>query len=72
MKTILSPKYQLLVPKNIRKQLNLSKGQKFYVISKEGIIFYIPDKPLSELKGLLKNTDIKGIREEKDRIDKVL
>ncbi|MCL4386255.1 MAG: AbrB family transcriptional regulator [Cyanobacteria bacterium] len=68
METILSPKYQLLVPKNIRKGLNLSKGQKFYVISKEGIIFYIPDKPLKEIKKLLKGMDTKNIREEKDRL----
>ena len=68
MEVVLSPKYQLLVPKNVRRELKLHGGQKFQVITKEGIITFIPDRPLKEMKGLLKGLSTKGLREEGERV----
>jgi len=68
MEVTLSPKYQLLVPKNIRKELKLQGGQKYQVITREGIISFVPDRPLKELKGLLKGMTAEGLREEGERI----
>jgi len=61
-----SPKYQVVIPKNIRLALKLRPGQKMKVIEYDGRIELIPDKNISELKGFLKgiNTDFKR---EKDR-----
>jgi len=67
MEVTLSPKYQLLVPKNIRKELKLQGGQKYQVITREGIISFVPDRPLKELKGLLKGMTAEGLREEGER-----
>ena len=64
MEVTLSPKYQLVVPKKLREKLNLKKGQKFNVIVKNGVIIYIPEIPLKEMKGILKDISIEGIREE--------
>ena len=64
MEVTLSPKYQLVVPKKVREKLNLKKGQKFNVIVKNGVIIYIPEIPLKEMKGILKDISIEGIREE--------
>ena len=68
MEVILSPKYQLLVPKNVRRELKLHGGQKFQVIVKEGIITFVPDRPLKEMRGLLKGLDTRGLREEGERV----
>ena len=68
MEVTLSPKYQLVVPKKLREKLNLKKGQKFNVIVKNGVIIYTPEIPLKEMKGILKDISIEGIREEGDRV----
>ena len=68
MEVVLSPKYQLLVPKNLRKELSLHGKQKFQVITKEGMIIYIPDRNLKEMKGFITGLNIKGLREESERV----
>jgi len=68
MEVTLSPKYQLVVPKKLREKLNLKKGQKFNVIVKNGVIIYTPEISLKEMKGILKDISIEGIREEGDRV----
>ena len=54
-----SPKYQVVIPKNIRASLKLRPGQKLKVIEYDGRIELIPDRDIAELKGFLKgiNTD---------------
>lgn len=54
-----SPKYQVVIPKEIREAMRLRPGQKLKVIGYEGRIELIPDRDISELKGFLKgiNTD---------------
>lgn len=60
----LSPKYQIVIPKDVRKQLALKSGQKMIVIVKEGIINLIPDRSIVEMRGFLKGMDTTGIRED--------
>jgi len=62
-----SPKYQVVIPKNIRASLKLRPGQKMKVIEYDGRIELIPDRSISELKGFLKgiNTDF---TRENDRL----
>jgi AbrB family looped-hinge helix DNA binding protein len=60
MQTVtVSPKFQIVIPKSIRKSMGLLPGQKLKVIENEGRIELIPDRDISELKGYLKgiNTD---------------
>ena len=60
METVtVSPKYQVVIPKNIRDALQLRPGQKMKIIEYNGRIELIPDRDISELKGFLKgiNTD---------------
>jgi len=68
MQTVtVSPKYQVVIPKSIRDALKLKPGQKMKVIEYDGRIEMIPDRKISELRGLVKgiNTDI---HREKDRL----
>lgn len=55
-----SPKFQVVIPKEIRKKLNLKPGQKLQVIQLDDRIEYIVLKDIREARGLLKNinTDV--------------
>ncbi len=66
--TTISPKYQIVIPKEVREKLHLKKGQKMVVIVKGGVVHMIPEKPLNFFKGFLKGLDSKELREDKDRL----
>jgi len=68
MEVVVSPKYQVVIPKEVRKQINLKDGQKFQVIVKDGIISLIPDRDIKCFRGFLKGMDNTGIREEEERL----
>ena len=68
METVtVSPKYQVVIPKTIRRALNLRPGQKMRVIEYDGRIEFIPDREIPELRGFLKGIDTAIAREE-DRL----
>ena len=58
----ISPKYQVVIPKEIREKLGLSPGQKVRAIAYEGRIELIPERPMREMRGFLK-----GINTQVDR-----
>ncbi len=60
---ILSPKYQVVIPKAVRETLQLKPGQKMLVIEYDNRIELIPDREISELRGFLKGIDIEFSRE---------
>ncbi|MGM0788441.1 MAG: AbrB/MazE/SpoVT family DNA-binding domain-containing protein [Thermodesulfobacteriota bacterium] len=64
---IVSPKYQVVIPKNIRSSMKLRPGQKLKVIEYDGRIELIPDRDISELKGFVRGIDTDFEREE-DRL----
>lgn len=64
----LSPKYQIVIPKQIRKQLALRSGQKIELLVKEGVITLVPERPLKEFRGYLKNMKISSYRDHGERI----
>jgi AbrB family looped-hinge helix DNA binding protein len=63
----LSSKYQIVIPKEIRKEVPLVAGQVLQVIAKNGVIILIPDRPMSALRGFVKGLKTEGFREKKDR-----
>lgn len=63
----LSPKFQLVVPKEVRDQMHLDPGMQFAVIPFGGRIEFIPLRPIEELEGKFKGMDTDNIREKKDR-----
>jgi len=68
MQTVtVSPKYQVVIPKNIRDALKLRPGQKMRVMEYDGRIELIPDRDISELRGFLKGIDTR-VEREKDRV----
>lgn len=64
----ISPKFQILIPKEVRDKLHLSPKQKLQVLEKGGVITLVPEVPLKSLKGVLKGMSKEGIREKKGRL----
>ncbi len=62
----LSPKFQVVIPKEIREKLGLSPGQKIQTIMFEDRIELIPVKPIKKMKGFLKGIDT-SVQREPDR-----
>ena len=63
----LSPKFQVVIPRNVREKLNLKPGQKIVVIEKDGVLHLIPQKPVKETRGFAKEIDTSNLRDEEDR-----
>ena len=66
--TTISSKYQIVIPKEVRKKLHLAPKQRFQVIEKGGIITLIPEVPLKSLKAMAKGISKQDVREKKDRM----
>lgn len=66
--TTISPKFQIVIPKEVREKLHLSPQQRLQVVEKGGVITLVPEVPLKSLKGLLKGMSKTDIREKKDRL----
>lgn len=62
-----SPKYQIVIPKEIRESMGIVSGQKVQIMSYQGRIEVIPLKPMKEMRGFLEGIDTTVLR-EKDRI----
>ena len=62
-----SPKFQIVIPKEIRESMGIVSGQKVQVMSYQGRIEVIPLKPMKEMKGFLKGIDTTVARED-DRV----
>lgn len=67
METVkLSPKFQVVIPKNVRLAMNLKPGQRIQVIPLENRIELVPERNLTELRGFLLGIDT-GFEREDDR-----
>ncbi len=62
-----SPKYQVVIPKDVRESLKLRPGQKMQVVEYAGRIELIPERDIKELRGFLKGINTEFKREE-DRL----
>ena len=67
-RTKVSTKFQVVIPREIRAESGVRKGQTFQVISKGGVISLVPERPLSELKGFAPKARPLGFREKRDRL----
>ncbi|MBK8549999.1 MAG: AbrB/MazE/SpoVT family DNA-binding domain-containing protein [Ignavibacteria bacterium] len=68
METVtLSPKFQVVIPKEVRKKFNLKPGQKLQIIEFGDRLEFIPIKDIKESRGFLKGMDT-NIEREGDRL----
>jgi AbrB family looped-hinge helix DNA binding protein len=68
MKTVtVSPKYQVVIPRDVRETLSIKPGEKMQVINYANRIELVPIKKIKTMRGFLKGIDTTVIR-EKDRV----
>ena len=63
----ISPKFQVVIPKEIREALHLLPGQRMQIVQYENRIELIPERDIGELEGFLAGMDTSFTREE-DRL----
>ena len=62
-----SPKFQVVIPKEIRKDLKLRAGEKLVIIEKSGIIHLIPVGKIQKMRGFISPASLKNLRDEDER-----
>ena len=62
-----SPKYQVVIPKKVREQLDIKPGQKVQVIVFDGRIELMPIMPIEKARGFLEGIG-SDIEREPDRV----
>lgn len=63
----ISPKYQVVIPKNARLKLGLRPGQKVEVLVYDGRVEFIPVRSVREARGLARGIDT-SVPREGDRV----
>lgn len=63
----ISPKFQVVIPREIRERLGLAPGQKVQALAYENRIEFIPVRPLRSMRGFLQGIDT-TVRRERDRV----
>jgi AbrB family looped-hinge helix DNA binding protein len=64
----ISPKYQVVIPLKVRKQMRVKPGQKMHVIAYDNMVVFIPIRPIKQARGSLKGMDTRIERDEVDRV----
>lgn len=64
---IVSPKYQIVIPADIRQRLPIEPGQKLQVFILNGHIQLVPVRSIKSMRGFVKGMDTRVPR-EKDRL----
>ncbi len=68
MKTVtVSPKFQVVIPREVRESLGIRPGQKVQVIRYEDRIELIPVRPVRETRGFLEGIGTE-VEREPDRV----
>ena len=62
-----SPKFQVVIPREVRESLGIRAGQRVQVIAYDDRVEFIPVKPMKQMRGFLEGIDTTVERDE-DRI----
>ena len=62
-----SPKFQVVIPKEVRDSMGIVSGQKIQVLTYHNRIELIPIKPMKKMKGFLKGIDTE-VKRDQDRV----
>jgi AbrB family looped-hinge helix DNA binding protein len=62
----ISSKYQVVIPREVRKQFGLKPGQKIAFIPFNKTLHVVIVPPMEQARGMLKGMNMEGYREEED------
>ena len=60
----ISPKYQIVIPRETRERLKLAPGQQLEVLVVDGHLMLVPYRPMSHYRGFLAGIDTTIDRED--------
>jgi AbrB family looped-hinge helix DNA binding protein len=63
---IVSPKYQVVIPRDVRESLGIKPGQKVEVMLYDGRIELIPLQPMKQMRGFLRGINT-SVERDNDR-----
>ncbi len=63
----ISPKFQVVIPREIRERLGLEPGQKVQALAYENRVEFIPVRSLKSMRGFLQGIDT-AVRRDRDRV----
>jgi AbrB family looped-hinge helix DNA binding protein len=64
---LISPKFQVVIPKSVRSLLKLLPGQKVQILAYDNRVEIIPELSISDMRGFLKGIDT-CVERENDRV----
>ena len=62
-----SSKYQVVIPTEVRRALNIRKGQTLSMVNMGGVIELVPDRDIREMRGAFPQVTLDNIRDESER-----
>ncbi len=62
-----SPKYQVVIPKEVRDSMGIVSGQKIQILTYQNRIELIPIRPMKKMRGFLRGIDT-SVKRDKDRV----
>ena len=62
-----SPKYQVVIPREVREALGIKAGEKVQIFLYDGRIEFVPVKSVRKMRGMLKGMDT-AVEREEDRL----
>ncbi len=62
-----SPKYQIVIPKEVRESMDIKPGQKLQVFRLERVLVLVPMRPITELRGAYPGIDT-NVPRDPDRV----
>jgi AbrB family looped-hinge helix DNA binding protein len=62
-----SPKFQVVIPKEVRESMGLKAGQRFHVFRHEQRIELVPVEPIRKLRGFARGIDT-SVPRDGDRV----
>ncbi|MFA6034133.1 MAG: AbrB/MazE/SpoVT family DNA-binding domain-containing protein [Myxococcota bacterium] len=63
-----SPKYQVVIPKEVRDELGIKPGELVNIFRYKGRIEFVPHRNIKEMRGFLKGMSSDIDRDEEDRL----
>ena len=66
---LVSPKFQIVIPKEARRSMGIKAGQKLTCLVTRGVLHYVPHRPIEAMRGIIKKKlSLDDLREKEDRL----
>lgn len=65
---VISPKYQIVIPKEVREALNLAPGERLHIFHYQNRLVIMPVKNIKKMRGFLQGINAEIERDRSDRV----